>query len=70
MCIFCNSGKVETKTHFILECEAFKDSKDRYTNILTASSWDNLFSEEVVDKVGVLIITLNRERAEKQKPVL
>lgn len=70
VCIFSNFGKVETKKHFILECEAFKDSRDRYTNTLTTSSWDNLFSEEAVEKVGALIITLNRKRAEKQKSVL
>ena len=70
VCIFCNSRKVETGKHFILECEAFKDNKDRYTNILTASSWDILFSEEAVEKVGTLIITLNRKRDEKKKSVL
>ena len=50
-CIFYNSGKVEIEKHFILECEAFKDNRDRYTNILTTSSWDNLFKEEAVEKV-------------------
>jgi hypothetical protein len=37
--------KVETEKHFILECETFKDSKDNYINILTGSSWNDLFSK-------------------------
>jgi hypothetical protein len=45
VCILCSSGKVETEKHFILECEAFKDSRENYAGILAASSWDNLFSE-------------------------
>ena len=64
VCIFCTSGKVETQKHFILECEAFKDSRDNYMNILTASSWDNLFSEGTVEKLGALIIKLTKKRAE------
>jgi len=42
--VFCTSGKVERKKHFILECEAFKDTMDNYISILTDSSWKNLFS--------------------------
>jgi hypothetical protein len=37
VCVFYTSGKVETEKHFILECEAFKDSRDIYISILTAS---------------------------------
>jgi hypothetical protein len=67
VCMFCTSGKVETEKHFILECEAFKDSRDSYVSILTASSWNNLFSEGTMEKLGELIIKLNRKRAEMQK---
>jgi hypothetical protein len=67
VCVFCTSGKVETEKHFILECEAFKDNMDNYVNILTTSSWNNLFSEETVEKLGELIIKLNRKMAEMQK---
>jgi len=49
--IFCSYKKVEKEKHFILECEAFKDNKETYLDILKASSWDNLFSEEFVEKV-------------------
>jgi hypothetical protein len=38
VCVFCTSGKVETKKHFTLECEAFKDNRDNYISILTSSS--------------------------------
>jgi hypothetical protein len=64
VCILCSSGKVETKKHFILECEALKDSRENYAGILATSSWDNLFSEEFVEKLGVVIVKLHRKRAE------
>jgi hypothetical protein len=64
VCVFCTSGKVETKKHFILECKAFKDSRDNYISILTARSWNNLFSEGTMEKLGELIIKLNRKRVE------
>ena len=63
---FWTYGKVETKKHFILECEAFKDNRDTYVNILTTSSWVNLFSEGIVVKLGELIIKLNRKIVEIQ----
>jgi len=44
VCILCSSKKVETEKHFILKCEAIKDNKENYADILAASSWDNLFS--------------------------
>jgi hypothetical protein len=69
VCMFCNFGKVETKKHFILECEAFKDNRDNYVSILTTNSWNNLFSEGTVEKVGELIIKLNRKMTEMQKSV-
>jgi hypothetical protein len=62
-CVFCTFKKVEIEKHFILECEAFKDSRDNYISILIASSWNNLFSEGKVEKLGELIVTLNRKRA-------
>jgi hypothetical protein len=64
VCILCSSGKVETEKHFILECEALKDSRKNYAGILAASSWDNLFSKEFVEKLGAIIIKLHRKRAE------
>jgi hypothetical protein len=67
VCVFCTFGKVETKKHFILECEAFKDSRDNYISILTTNSWNNLFSKGIVEKLGELIIKLNRKSAELQK---
>ena len=67
--MFSTSKKVETKKHFILECEAFKDNKDNYISILTTSSWNNLFSEGTMEKLGELIIKLNRKRDELQKSV-
>ena len=44
-CYFCTASKVETEKHLILECEAFKDSRDRYANVLMEKSWDDLFNE-------------------------
>lgn len=64
VCIFFSSGKVETKKHFILECEAFKDNWESYADMLLASSWDNLFSEEFVEKLEESIMKLHRKRAE------
>ena len=64
---FCTSRKVETEKHFILECEAFKDSRDIYVHILAASSWDNLFNEGTMEKLGVLIIKMNRKTVEMHK---
>ena len=66
VCTFCNSGKVETEKHFILECEAFKDSRDCYVNILETSSWVNLFNEGTVVKLGELILKLNSKSMEMQ----
>ena len=64
VCIFCTVGKVETEKHFILECEAFKDNRDRYANVLADKSWDN---EGTMEKLGALIIKLNIQRIELQK---
>ena len=55
------------KTHFILECEAFKDNRDRYANVLADKSWDDLFNEGTVEKLRGLIIKLNIQRIEMQK---
>ena len=68
VCTFCTAGKVETKKHFILECEAFKDSGDRYANVLMDKSWDDLFNEPgTMEKLEALIIKLNKQRIELQK---
>ena len=64
VCIFCSSGKVEIEKHFVLECEAFKDNRESYADILAASSWDNLFSEGLIEKLGAFIVRLQRKRAE------
>ena len=67
MCIFCTVGKVEIEKHFILECQAFKDNTNKYANVLANKSWDDLFNEGTVEKLGALIIKLNRQRIELQK---
>ena len=64
VCIFCSFGKVETKKHFIIECEAFKDNMKSYADSLAASSWDNLFSEGFVEKLRVFIVKPHRKMAE------
>jgi hypothetical protein len=58
--------------HFILECEALKDSRKNYAGILAASSWDNLFNKEFVEKefvekLGASIVKLHRKRAEHKR---
>jgi hypothetical protein len=58
---------VETEKHFILECEALKDSRKNYAGIMAASSWDNLFSKEFVEKLGAIIVKLHRKRAEYKR---
>ena len=63
ICVFCTFKKVETEKYFILECEASKDSRENYAGILAASSWDNLFSEEIIEKLGAIIIKLHWKRA-------
>ena len=69
MCIFYTAGKVEIEKHFNLECEAFKDTGDRYPNVLMDKSWDDLFNEGTVEKLGALIIKLNTQRIELHKTV-
>ena len=64
---FCIVGKVETEKHLILECEAFKDNRDRYANVLADKYWDDLFNEGTMEKLGALIIKLNRQKIELQK---
>jgi hypothetical protein len=64
VCILRSFGKVETEKHFILECEALKDSRENYADILVASSWDNLFNKEFVEKLRAVIVKLHRKRAE------
>jgi hypothetical protein len=59
-----SSRKVETEKHFILECEALKDSRENYASILAASSWVNLFSKEFVEKLEAIIVKLHRKRSE------
>jgi hypothetical protein len=63
--VFCALlEKWKQKKHFILECEALKNSRENYAGILATSSWDNLFSEEFVEKLGAVIVKLYRKRAE------
>ena len=58
---------METQKHFILECEAFKDNRDMYVNVLMDKSWDDLFNEGTVENLGALIIKLKKQRVELQK---
>jgi len=67
VCIFCSSKKVETEKHLILECETFKDNRESYADILTVSSWDNLFNEGFVKKLGAFIVQLYRKMVEYKK---
>ena len=60
---------METEKHFILECEAFKDNKENYAGILATSSWDNLFSEEFVKKLGAVIVKLHRKSTEYKSQI-
>ena len=48
---------METEQNFILECEAYKDSKDKFVDTICDSSWHNLFNEEYIEQLGGLIIT-------------
>jgi len=53
-------GKVETQKYFLLECLAFKDNRESYTDMLATSSWDNLFSQGFVEKLKAFILKLSR----------
>ena len=48
------SGAVESKKHFILECDAFKDIRESYGNMLASVSCHCLFSEGIVGRLGQL----------------
>ena len=63
----CMSGAVESKKHFILECDAFKDIRESYGNMLASISLRCLFSDEIVGRLGQLIINLNKKRTKMQK---
>ena len=67
VCTFCTSGAVESEKRFILECDAFKDIRESYENMLASVSWHCIFSEGIVGRLGQLIINLNRKRTELQK---
>jgi hypothetical protein len=69
VCILCSFGKVETEKHFILELKAFKDSRESYAGILAASSWDNLFREEFVEKLRAVIVKLHKKRIEYKSQI-
>ena len=66
-CVHRTSGAVESEKHFILECDAFKDIRESYENMLASFSWHCLFSKGIVGRLGQLIINLNRKRIELQK---
>ena len=51
----------------ILECDAFKDIRETYENMLALISWHCIFSQETVGRLGQLIINLNKKRVELQK---
>lgn len=65
----CNSGKMENEKHLMLECEAYKDFRFKFADIISGSSWYNLFNEENIDKLGGLIINLHKRRTELLKLV-
>ena len=44
VCTFCTSGAMELEKHFILACDAFKDIRESYENMLAPVSWHFLFS--------------------------
>jgi len=60
---------VEIENHFILECEAFKHSKESYADTLATNSWDNLFIEGFVEKLGVFIVRLHKKRDEYKNQI-
>jgi len=61
---FWGSGIIKT---FHLECDAFKDIKESYNNMLTLVLWQCLFSEGIVRRLGQLVINLSNKRIELQK---
>lgn len=64
---FCTSRAVESEKKFILECDAFKDIKESYGNMLASASWHCLLSDKIVGRLGQLIINLNKKKIEIEK---
>lgn len=57
--LFWKSGNRKT---FHFKCEAFEDNTESYADILASSSWDNLFKEGFVQKLGgAFIVNLHRK---------
>ena len=52
VCTFCTSGAVESEKHFILECDAFKDIRESYGNMLASVSWHCIFRDGIVGRLG------------------
>ena len=63
-----NLVKRRQKKHFILSVKPLRTVGTSMQNLLTNKSWDDLFNEGTVEKLGALfIIKLNRQRIELQK---
>ena len=58
---------MESEKHFILECDGFKDIGESYRNMLASASWNCIFRDGIVGRLGQLIINLNKKRIEMQK---
>jgi len=58
---------VELEKHFILECDAFKDIRESYENMLVSVFLALSFREGIIGKLGQPIINLNQKRTELQR---
>lgn len=70
MCIFFNSRVVESEKNLILECDAFRDIKENYGNMLAMVSCQCIFREGIVKRMGQLIINLNNKMIVSSQIVL
>ena len=59
--VLFTSRAVESKKHFILECDVFKGIRDSYHSMLASIPWGT------VRRLGQMIINLSKKKIELQK---
>lgn len=67
--LVCNSKKMENEKFFILDCEANRDNRGKFVDILSDNSWYNLFNKEKIEKFGGAIISLQQKQTKLTKLV-
>lgn len=66
-CLFCDTGAIETKHYFVMECPTYSDIKSGYSEMLENNNMSHLFEEKQLDKTANLIIKMHQRREELVK---